>query len=154
MPAPTEAIRVSVERSPQSVRLVSPEDVIQVWTDGIDRINKVRNDSAAWHFLPIAMRTGRDLRIEGEGSGETVHSANLLPPLRPDEEPRVGENIAPCAVEGGRRHLVPHQSRARSEFDQRQTAIINFAGRQGRRVGAHAATIWRYLRFHRSHHPR
>ncbi len=78
MPAPTEAIRVSVQRSPQSIRLVSPEDVIQVWIDGIDRINKVRNDFAAWYFLPIAMRTGRDLRIEGEGSEETIRNARRI----------------------------------------------------------------------------
>ena len=42
MPAPTEAIRVSVQRLPQSIRLVSAEDAIQAWTDGIAPINKVR----------------------------------------------------------------------------------------------------------------
>lgn len=78
MPASKEAIRVSVQRSPQSVRLVSPEDVIQVWIEGIDRINEVRNDFAAWYFLPIAMRTGRDLWIEGEGSAETIRNARRL----------------------------------------------------------------------------
>ncbi len=78
MPAPTDSIRVSVQRSPQSIRLVSPEDVIQVWIDGVDCINKVRNDFAAWYFLPIAMRTGRDLRIEGEGSEETIRNARRI----------------------------------------------------------------------------
>ena len=72
------SIRVSVQRSPQSIRLVSPEDVIQVWIDGVDCINKVRNDFAAWYFLPIAMRTGRDLQIEGEGSEETIRNARRI----------------------------------------------------------------------------
>jgi hypothetical protein len=78
MPAPTDAIRVSVQRSPQSIRLVGPDDVIQVWIDGVDRINQVRNDFAAWYFLPIAMRAGRDLRIEGEGSEETIRNARRM----------------------------------------------------------------------------
>ena len=67
-----------MQRSPNIRPLVSPEDVIQVWIDGIDRINKVRNDFAAWYFLPIAMRTGRDLRIEGEGSEETIRNARRI----------------------------------------------------------------------------
>ena len=78
MPASTEAIRVSVERSPQSIRLVSPGDTIRIWTDGVAPINQVRNDFAAWYFLPIAMRTGRDLQIEGEGSEETIRNARRI----------------------------------------------------------------------------
>ena len=78
MPVSTEAVRVSVQRSPQAMRLVSAEHVIQAWADDTAPINKARNDFAAWYFLPIAMRTGRDLHIEGEGSEETIRNAGRM----------------------------------------------------------------------------
>ena len=76
MPAPTEFIRVSVQRSPQSIRLVSPEDVIEVWIDGVDRINQVRNDFAAWYFC--ALRCGPAGTCGSKGSEETIRNARRI----------------------------------------------------------------------------
>ncbi|WP_162917377.1 hypothetical protein [Dongia deserti] len=74
----TEVIRIKVTRSDGSILLSNNAQSIQVWTDSRHSANEVRNDFAAWFFLPIAMRTGKDLHVEGEGAEETAKNARRL----------------------------------------------------------------------------
>lgn len=71
-------MRVKVTRAAGSVLLSSDDSSIQVWIGDGHSPNEIRNDFAAWFFLPIAMRSGMDLSIEGEGSEETARNARRL----------------------------------------------------------------------------
>lgn len=71
-------MRVKVTRSDGSVLLSGGDFSIQIWTGDGHGPNEVRNDFAAWFFLPMAMRSGMDMSIEGEGSEETARNARRI----------------------------------------------------------------------------
>jgi hypothetical protein len=75
MESPTEPIRVRVSRTEKCILLTTADDSIEIWTDHWRDANKIRNDFAAWLFLPVAMRTGQALHVEGEGSEEIIRNA-------------------------------------------------------------------------------
>lgn len=78
MRPPTEVIHVKVIRSGGSISLIGNNHSIQIWTEDSHITNEAQNDFAAWFFLPIAMRTAKDLRIEGEGSEQTANNARRM----------------------------------------------------------------------------
>jgi hypothetical protein len=75
MESPVESIRVRISRTETRILLTTADDSIEIWTDHWRDANKVRSDFAVWLFLPVAMRTGRPLHVEGEGSQETIRNA-------------------------------------------------------------------------------
>jgi hypothetical protein len=78
MEPPTETIRVRISRPEKCILLTTADDSIEIRTDHWRDANKVRNDFAVWLFLPVAMRTGQALHVEGEGSEETVRNARRI----------------------------------------------------------------------------
>src|SRR5687767_6207904 len=78
METPAAPIHVKVSRSDGGILLASADDSIEIWTDHWHDANKVRNDFAAWLFLPVAMWTGQALHVEGEGSEETIENARRI----------------------------------------------------------------------------
>lgn len=71
-------IRVAIHRTEGCIRLTAGDDSIAIWTDHWRDANMLRADFAAWLFLPVAMRTGRALHVEGAGSEETVRNAGRI----------------------------------------------------------------------------
>ena len=78
MESPTEPIRVRISRTETCILLTTADDSIEIRTEHWRDANKVRNDFAAWLFLPVAMRTGQALHVEGEGSEETIRNARRI----------------------------------------------------------------------------
>src|SRR5262245_32880253 len=75
---PQTTINVRISRTENSILLSSDTDSIEIRTDHDREANKVRSDFAAWFFLPVAMRTGQALHVEGEGSEETIRNAGRI----------------------------------------------------------------------------
>lgn len=78
MESPTGTIRVKISRAETCIQLTAADDSIRIWTDHWREANKALNDFAIWLFLPVAMRTGQALHVEGEGSEETVRNAGRI----------------------------------------------------------------------------
>ena len=71
----TEAVTVVQKRS---IEISLAGDTISIEPDNGVPPNRHRLDFAAWLMLPIAMRRGVDLHVEGAGSEATVRNANRL----------------------------------------------------------------------------
>ncbi len=71
-------LKVKIIKSNNSVRLETGNDSIQILTNGSSRPNQERNDFAAWFFLPVAMRSGCNIHIEGSGSEATSRNARRM----------------------------------------------------------------------------
>lgn len=69
---------IKIRRAGDQILLASADYSLQIWTCDWHDSNKAWNDFAVWFFLPIAMRTGRDLRVEGKGSEETIKNARRI----------------------------------------------------------------------------
>lgn len=74
----TEPMRVKISRAEDSIALATADDSIRISTDNWQDANKSRSDFAVWFFLPVAMRTGQALHVEGEGSEETIRNARRI----------------------------------------------------------------------------
>jgi hypothetical protein len=73
-----EMMHVRISRSDDRILLATADDSIEIRTDNWRDANKIRNDFAVWFFLPIAMRTGQALHVEGEGSEATIENARRI----------------------------------------------------------------------------
>jgi hypothetical protein len=78
MRSQAETIHVKISRAEDWVLLATADDSIRISTDDWRDANQVRNDFAVWFFLPVAMRTGQSLHVEGEGSEETIRNARRI----------------------------------------------------------------------------
>lgn len=71
--------RACIHHEPDgSVRVTLGADAIRIEPDAQADHNRECADFAAWLLLPVAMRRGVDLVIEGAGSEDTVRNANRL----------------------------------------------------------------------------
>jgi hypothetical protein len=72
-------MNVTIATSGQTVILEGDEDIITIHTSHPDQlVLPGRADFAAWIFLPIAMRKGCPLHIQGCGSSTTISNAQKL----------------------------------------------------------------------------
>jgi hypothetical protein len=71
----TTLLHVSVARSGNTVSLLIGEDVLSVQVHASIPMNATNNDFAVWYALPIAMRLGKNLHIEGVGSRQATANA-------------------------------------------------------------------------------
>ena len=71
--------RACIHHEPDgAVRVTFGADTVRIEPDAQADHTRERADFAAWLLLPVAMRRGVDLLIEGAGSDDTVRNANRL----------------------------------------------------------------------------
>ena len=71
-------LKVRVSRQEGLVTLTSQDDIIYIRSNAPSKLNKHRDDFAVWFFLPVAMKNGVNLHIEGEGAKSTVENARRM----------------------------------------------------------------------------
>lgn len=73
-----DTLYVKILRSADSLKLVTSDDTIQIESTSPDKFNHDRCDFAAWLFMPIAMKRGMNIHIEGTGSKTTIRNARRM----------------------------------------------------------------------------
>lgn len=71
-------IVANIIKKPDGFTIDFGENSIEITTNHISEANTIYNDFAAWLLLPIAMRTGKNLLINGAGTPTTTRNAQML----------------------------------------------------------------------------
>jgi len=73
-----EQINISVTYNKNLVLVTTDIDTIELHVSSPIPINQARQDFAVWLFLPIAMKTGKNLHVNGIGTEKTVKNAKKI----------------------------------------------------------------------------
>lgn len=73
-----DTLYVKILRSDASLKLVTSDDTIQIESASLDKFSHGHCDFAAWLFMPVAMRRGMNIHIEGSGSQATIANARRM----------------------------------------------------------------------------
>lgn len=68
-------MQLAITKNKNYVNVSTKDDVIEIWAGDI---SIDRSDFAIWLFLPVAMRLGVDIYIDGIGSRTTINNARKL----------------------------------------------------------------------------
>ena len=71
-------LNVEVSATKNLLKVSTADDMIEFQSDDSVPLNRARREFAAWLFLPIAMRLGRDLHVRGQGSLPAEANARRL----------------------------------------------------------------------------